>query len=310
MLYQILHIILGLGLFLFGIEYMSQGIQAFSQKRVKQIIENYVSSPIKGIVIGTLTTAVIQSSSAITSLVITLIKANTMTLNQAVGIIVGANIGTTMTAFIVSLQIENLSIYFMIIGSFLIFISKYQKISLIGQICFGFGCLFYGLEIMNLYLAPLAHTSFFHEIILILSKNPIYALTGGIFLTCIIQSSSVMIAIIQQLGQLKMISLVNAIAFLLGSNIGTTITATLAALGDCKEAKQAAFFHFIFNAGGVLIFALFLYPFSLWMSQIKMHYHLSYSMTIALSHFFFNIISTIVIIPFINKISYWIEKLK
>ena len=237
-------ILAGLGLFLFGIDYMGDGLKSYAGDKLKDIIDKYTSSPVKGILIGALVTCLIQSSSGTTALTIGLIRSGLMNLNQAVGIIMGANIGTTITAFIVGFDLFQYASFFLIIGAFCLLFSNHPKIKGLAQILFGLGCLFYGLELMSLHLEAVSELPEFIQLVTLFTNHPILAMLGGTITTALIQSSSAMIAIVQQMYHLKAISLYVSIPYIFGCNIGTTITAFLSALKTNSSAKKAAFFHF------------------------------------------------------------------
>lgn len=302
-------ILAGLGLFLFGIEYMSEGLKNFSGEKLKYIIDRYTSHPLKGIFIGAGMTALLQSSSGITALTISLIRSDLMSLEQGVSIIMGANIGTTMTAFIVGLEISQYAIYFIIIGACLLLFSTQKKSKYAGQICFGFGSLFLGLLLMSEHLEKISQIPKFTALTTLLAHNPILALIGGALMTCCIQSSSAIIAIIQQMYTIHAISLNIALPFLFGSNIGTTITAIFASFGGSIVAKQASTFHVIFNVIGTVIFMFLLKPFYHLICYISQLLTLTPAMQLAIAHAIFNITTTIILFPFIHKIVSFIKKI-
>ena len=300
-------ILAGLGLFLFGIDYMGDGLKNFSGDKLKGIIDKYTSNPLKGILVGAGVTCLIQSSSGTTALTIGLIRSGLMSLEQGVGIIMGANIGTTITAFIVGLKISQYATYFIIVGAFLLMFSKQKKIKYLGQILFGFGCLFYGLELMGSHLKLISKIPEFTELTAMLASNPLLALLGGTLMTCAIQSSSAVIAIVQQMYGIGAINLAIALPFLFGSNIGTTITAVMASFGGTNSAKRAAAFHVLFNVIGTLFFMIFLTPFYHFIVYINSITKLSPEMQLAIAHGLFNMITTILLYPFIHKIVQFIK---
>ena len=293
-------ILAGLGLFLFGIDYMGDGLKNFSGDKLKGIIDKYTSSPFKGILVGAGVTCLIQSSSGTTALTIGLIRSGLMTLQQGVGIIMGANIGTTITAFIVGLKISKYATYFIILGAFLLMFSKRKQTKYFGQILFGFGCLFYGLELMGNHLKMISQIPEFTFLTQMLASNPLLALLGGTLMTCAIQSSSAVIAIVQQMYGIGAISLAVALPFLFGSNIGTTITAVMASFGGSNSAKRAALFHVLFNVLGTIFFMLILTPFYHFILYINSMVSLTPEMQLAVAHAIFNVITTILLYPFIN----------
>lgn len=302
-------ILAGLGLFLFGIEYMGEGLKSFSGDKLKNIIDKYTSSPLKGILIGALVTCLIQSSSGTTALTIGLIRSGLMSLNQGVGIIMGANIGTTITAFLVGLKISEYSVYFIILGACLLMFFSNKKIKYLGQISFGFGCLFYGLQLMGDNLAMISKVAEFEQATVYLAQNPILGLLGGIILTMIIQSSSAVIAIVQQMYGVGAIGLPIALPFLFGSNIGTTITAILAAIGGTTPSKRAAAFHTMFNVLGTVFFMIMLYPFQALIVNLNSMMNLTPEMELAVAHGIFNITTTVLLFPFISKMVFVIKKM-
>lgn len=295
-------ILAGLGLFLFGIDYMGDGLKNVSGDQLKGIIDKYTSNPLSGIFVGAGVTCLIQSSSGTTALTIGLIRSGLMSLQQGVGIIMGANIGTTITAFIVGLKISQYATYFIISGAFLLMFSNKKQMKYFGQIIFGFGCLFYGLELMGDHLKTICEIPEFSQYTTLLASHPLLALMGGTLMTCAIQSSSAVIAIIQQMYGIGAIHLTIALPFLFGSNIGTTITAIIAAFGGSSSAKRAAAFHVLFNVIGTVFFMILLKPFYHLMIYINTILKLSPEMQLALAHGLFNIMTTILLFPFVNKI--------
>lgn len=302
-------ILAGLGLFLFGIDYMGDGLKNFSGDKLKGIIDKYTSSPLKGILVGTLVTCLIQSSSGTTALTIGLIRSGLMSLTQGVGIIMGANIGTTITAFLVGLKISEYSVYFIIIGACMLMFFSNKKIKYLGQIFFGFGTLFYGLELMGSNLKLISQVPEFAQAMTFLAQNPWLALLGGTLITCVIQSSSAVIAIVQQMYGVGAVSLGVALPFLFGSNIGTTITAVLASIGGSTPSKRAALFHTLFNVIGTVFFMLILPPFQSVIISLNNSMHLTPEMELAMAHGIFNISTTIMLYPFINKLVQLIKRI-
>ncbi len=295
-------IIAGLGLFLFGIEYMGDGLKKYSGDKLKNIIDKYTSSTFKNIIIGAVVTCLIQSSSGTTVLTIGLIRSGLMSLKQSVGIIMGAIIGTVITSIFVGLRFSQYSVYFIIFGAAFLFFSKNRRTKCLGQVIFGFGCLFYGLELMGNNLANMAKVPEFIQITNYLVKNPILGLFGGIILTAFVQSSAAIIALIQQMYDAGAISLLIALPFLFGSNIGTTITAIIASLNGSTLAKRAAFFHVLFNTVGALIFMICLLPFSYLIEYLSDLLNISAKLQLSLAHGTFNILTALLFIPFIPKV--------
>lgn len=295
-------ILAGLGLFLFGIEYMGDGLKSYAGDKLKDIIDKYTSNPLKGIMIGAFVTCLIQSSSGTTALTIGLIRSGLMNLSQAVGIIMGANIGTVITSVLVGLKISKYAVYFIIIGAFLSMFSKNKKNKYLSQIIFGFGCLFYGLDLMGNNLSMIAEVPEFTQITEFLTTSPWLGLLGGTVLTCAIQSSAATIAIVQQMYGVGAIGLNIALPFLFGSNIGTTITAILASIGGSVPSKRAAFFHVLFNVIGSILFMIILTPFTSLIDYINSMSNITPELQLAIAHGIFNIVTTILFFPFIKKI--------
>ncbi len=290
----------GLGIFLFGIKYMGDGLKAIAGDRLRDIIDKYTSTPLKGIMIGTVVTLLIQSSSGTTALMISLIRSGLMTLTQAVGIIMGANIGTTITAFIIGLKITNYALYIIGFATIIIVFTKSKKRLTLANTLLGFGCLFYGLKLMDSGLKPIQTLPQFQEFMKYVGVNPILGLLIGLGLTLVIQSSSGVIGIIQLMYAQGSIPLGAALPALFGSNIGTTITAILASIGGSVSAKRAAGIHVMFNVIGSVFFMILLFPFTKLIVFLSNTFNVSPILQIALAHGIFNITMTIVLYPFIG----------
>ena len=302
-------ILAGLGLFLFGIEYMGDGLKGYSGDKMKDIIDKYTSSPFKGIVIGAFVTCLIQSSSGTTALAIGLIRSGLMTLEQSIGIIMGANIGTVITSVFVGLKVSQYAVYFIILGAAFLMFSKNKKTKYMGQIIFGFGCLFYGLELMGDNLANISKVPEFTQVANYLSQNPWLGLLGGTLLTTALQSSAAVIAIAQQMYGAGAIGLSIALPFLFGSNIGTTITAVLASFGGTVPAKRAAFFHVLFNVVGSLLFMIVLSPFTLLIEWLAGALNILPELQLSVAHGIFNVVTTAFFFPLIPAIVKLIKKI-
>ena len=300
-------ILIGLALFLFGIDYLSLSLQELSPTRLKNLLAKCTSSTFKAILIGCFITCIIQSSSATTALTVSLINANLLTFSQSIGIIMGANIGTTITAFIVGFDLFQYASFFLIIGAFCLLFSNHPKIKGLAQILFGLGCLFYGLELMSMHLEAITKLPEFMKLVTLFTNHPILAMFGGAITTALIQSSSAMIAIVQQMNHLKAISLYVSIPYIFGCNIGTTITAFLSALKTNPSAKKAALFHFLFNVIGTTFFMIFLTPFYHLFLTFRFYIPISPRLQLAFIHGFFNIVTTLLIFPFYKHIITLIE---
>lgn len=299
----------GLGLFLFSIKYMGDGLQKSAGNRLRTILDRFTTNPFMGILAGIFVTVLIQSSSGTTVITVGLVSAGLMTLRQAIGVIMGANIGTTVTAFIIGIDIGEYAFPILLFGAVMLFFFKSSRIQNIGQIFFGFGGLFVGLDLMSSGLSPLRHLPMFTELILDMSHSPILSVFVGTVFTLIVQSSSATIGILQGLYAENLISLDAALPVLFGDNIGTTITAILAAIGASIAAKRAAAVHVLFNVAGTIIFMIFLGLFTnfiIWTTGVL---HLEPKMQIAFAHGTFNIVNTLIQLPFIGLWALLVTKL-
>lgn len=299
----------GLGIFLYGLKIMGDGLQASAGDRLRNILNKYTSNPVLGVLAGMIVTILIQSSTGTTVITIGLVTAGFMTLKQAIGVIMGANIGTTVTAFIIGIDLGEYAMPILALGAFLIFFFKRSKINNIGRVLFGFGSLFFGLEFMGGAVKPLAELEGFRQLMLDMSSHTIYGILVGIGLTALVQSSSATIGILQEFYSQDLITLQGAIPVLLGDNIGTTITAILASLAGSLAAKRAAFVHVIFNVIGVIIFTLLLPIFIPLIATIQDAWHLKPVMTIAFAHGAFNVTNTLIQLPFVGVLAWIVTKI-
>jgi phosphate:Na+ symporter len=296
----------GLGIFLFGIKYMSDGLQKSAGDKMRGLLEKYTSNPILGVLVGISVTVLIQSSTGTTVMAIGLVSAGLMTLRQAIGVVMGANIGTTMTAFIVGIKIEEYALPIIAVGAFFLFFINKKRYQYIGQIIFGFGTLFLGLATMGGGLKPLRELPAFTDFMIDLSHQPFLGLFVGTLFTMIVQSSSATIGILQTIADEGMISLRGALPILFGDNIGTTITAVLASIGASVAAKRTALVHVIFNIVGAIIFTILLpvvYNIVLWVGE-----GVNIRMQIAYAHGFFNVTNTLIFLPLIPVLAWIVTK--
>lgn len=297
----------GLGIFLFGIKYMSDGLQKSAGDKMRDLLAKYTSNPFLGVLFGIVVTILIQSSTGTTVMTIGLINAGLMTLRQAIGVIMGANIGTTMTAFIVGIKIESYALPIIGLGAILLFFVGRKQIKYVGQVVFGFGMLFLGLSTMGSGLKPLSQLPAFSEFIVNMSEYPVLGLVAGTIFTVIIQSSTAAIGILQTLADEGMISFKHSLPVLFGDNLGTTITAVIASIGASIAARRAALVHVVFNIFGVIIFMLALelvYNVVMWMGG-----DLNVRMQIAYAHGFFNVANTIIFFPLIPFLAWVVTKI-
>lgn len=298
----------GLAIFIYGMNLMSEGLQKVAGERMKHILGILTKNVFFGVIAGALTTMVLQSSSATTCMVIGFVSAGLMSLPQAISVILGANIGTTMTAQLIAFKLSDYIWPILFFGFLLYFMSKKEKTKNLGLTIFAFGLLFVGIETMGSLMKPLAHSPVFVQLIEKVSHIPVLGMLVGALMTVVIQSSSATIAVLQNFastpgpdGIHSIIGLAGAIPVLLGDNIGTTITALLAAIGQSKNAKRTAVAHSIFNIVGSLIFIGLITPFAHFIMFIspKGPEIEIISRQIANAHTSFNIINTIIWMPFV-----------
>ncbi|MFD1030732.1 Na/Pi cotransporter family protein [Metaplanococcus flavidus] len=298
----------GLGIFLFSIKYMGDALQKAAGDKLREILDRFTTNPFMGVLVGIIVTILIQSSSGTTVIVVGLVSAGFMTLRQAIGVIMGANIGTTVTAFIIGLDVGAYSLPIMAVGAFLIFFFKKNQIQNIGQVIFGFGGLFFGMDTMSGAMKPLRELPAFIDMTVNLSEFPILGVAVGTLVTFIVQSSSGTVAILQGLYAEGLVTLDAALPVLFGDNIGTTVTAILAALGASVAARRAAAVHVLFNIIGSIIFLILLVPFTAYVEWLAVTLGLDPKMEIAFAHGSFNVANTIIQFPLIGLWAYLVTK--
>ena len=288
----------GLGLFLFGMNLMGEALEMAAGSKLKKIIELLTSNIFMGVLVGTLVTAVIQSSSATTVMVVGFVNAGIMTLPQAVGVIMGANIGTTVTAQLVSIDMNGLAPVALGIGIILYLFGGKPKTKHIAEVLIGFGILFTGMDFMKEAVQPLSEYQGFTNALLTFGKYPILGLLLGFGITAIIQSSSASMGMLVVLASQGLIPLSSALPILYGQNIGTCVTSLLSSIGASISAKRAALIHLIFNILGTIIFLLFLNK--IVVAGVTYIDPNNVARQIANVHTIFNIASTLILLPF-NK---------
>lgn len=308
----------GLAIFIYGMNMMSECLQKAAGEKMKSILSMLTKNPVLGVLAGALTTAVLQSSSATTVMAIGFVSAGLMSLPQAISIILGANIGTTMTAQIIAFKISDYIYLFIFAGFIIAFISKKEKVKNIGQTIFAFGLLFLGIETMGSVMKPLASSAFFVNMIGKVSTIPVLGVGVGALMTLVVQSSSATIAVLQNFasqagpdGVSSIIGLTGAIPILLGDNIGTTITAVIASIGQPKDARRTAFAHCVFNISGAILFLFLVKPYAALIQYIspKGNEVDVISRQIANAHTGFNLTMTLIwipLIPIMVKIVMWL----
>lgn len=285
----------GLGLFLFGMSYMGDGLQRTAGSKMKDILAALTKNKLMGVLVGTLVTGVIQSSSATTVMVVGFVNAGLMNLNQAIGIIMGANIGTTVTAFLVSLNITKFATFMVGVGVILHLAAKKRKVKSFAEVIIGFGILFIGMDIMKDAMKPLESNPSFTGL-MTRFDNPYLGILVGFVMTAILQSSSATTGILIAVAATGVISFDAAYPIVFGQNIGTCVTAMLSSVGANKTAKRAAVMHLLFNIIGTLLFMIFLRrPVEL--AVLRM-IPTDVPKQIAAGHIFFNILNVIIMFPF------------
>jgi phosphate:Na+ symporter len=302
---MIIGLIGGLGLFLFGMKMMGDGLENAAGDRLKSILEKVTSNRIMAVLVGTAVTAVVQSSSATTVMVVGFVNAGLMNLFQATGIIMGANIGTTVTAQLVAFKLDDAAPIFVGIGTAIVLFSKGKKNREIGNIILGFGILFMGMGIMGDAMSPLKKSEGFIQIIHTISGNWVLGLLTGLGMTAIIQSSSATTGIIIAMAGTGVVDMSVALPFIFGCNIGTTVTALLASIGTSKSAHKAAFIHLTFNLIGTLIFIPFMGTLRNIVESVSPG---DIPRQIANAHTIFNITNTIILLPFMNYLVLLVNK--
>lgn len=308
-IFSVLSMIGGLAMFLYGMETMGDGLAKTAGGKLEQILEKLTSTPIKGVLLGAAVTAVIQSSSATTVMVVGFVNSGIMKLSQAVGIIMGANVGTTVTSWIVSLagiESNNILLQFLkptsfcpilaLIGIIFIMFTKDEKKHDIGCILLGFTVLMFGMDTMSNAVKPLADVPEFTGILTMFS-NPLLGMIAGAVLTAVIQSSSASVGILQALCATGSVTFGTALPIIMGQNIGTCITALISAIGAKKNAKRAAFVHLYFNVIGTVLFMIVFYTLN-----VFLHFSFLGQATnaagVAVIHSVFNVIATVCLLPF------------
>ncbi|WP_461613787.1 Na/Pi cotransporter family protein [Clostridium sp. Marseille-QA1073] len=300
----------GLGLFLYGMKMMGDGLENAAGDKLKGIFDRITSNPVKGVLTGAIVTAIIQSSSATTVMIVGFVNAGLMNLYQATAVIMGANIGTTITAQLISFQFDALAPAFLAIGAMIVLFTKRKNTKQIGNIILGFGILFLGLELMKNSMSPLANSSFFSELIIKLQGKTILGILLGVVMTAVIQSSSASTGILVALASTGALPLNVAVPILFGNNIGTCVTALISSIGTSKTAKKAALIHLLFNVIGTLIFIPLIGHLTGIVQGITPGMGAeAVKRQIANAHSIFNIINTLILMPCIKLLVYIVNRI-
>lgn len=312
-IYNVISMIGGLALFLYGMNMMGAALTKMSGSRLERILERLTDNPLKAVALGAAVTALIQSSSATTVMVVGFVNSGIMRLAQAIGVIMGANIGTTVTAWVLSLvgiesdnffismlKPANFSPILAMIGVIMLLAGKRDRVKNIGAILTGFAILMYGMDAMSTAVKPLANVPEFTNLMVMFS-NPVLGVIVGALLTAVIQSSSASVGILQAMSATKAVTYATAVPIIMGQNIGTCVTAMLSSIGTSKNARRAACVHLSFNLIGTFVFMLIFY-----LVNAFVHFDfLSYAVSetgIAVIHSVFNILVTVLLLPFIRQL--------
>ncbi len=296
----------GLGLFLYGMKLMGDGLENAAGDSLKSILEKVTSNPIMAVTVGAVVTAVIQSSSATTVMVVGFVNAGLMNLYQAAGIIMGANIGTTITAQLISFKLDHIAPIFVAVGVAIVMFSKAKKRKEIGNIILGFGILFMGMGIMSDAMAPISQSPQFQEFIVTIGNNWMLGILAGLVMTAILQSSSATTGIIVALASTGSIEMNVALPVIFGCNIGTCVTAILSSIGTNRTARKAAIIHLIFNIVGTIIFIPLM---GILINIVETISPGNVKRQIANAHTIFNIANTIIMVPMIKYLIAIVNKI-
>lgn len=297
----------GLGLFIYGMKLMGDGLENAAGEGLKKILEKVTKNPIIGVAVGAIVTMVIQSSSATTVMVVGFVNAGLMNLAQAAGIIMGANIGTTITAQLVAFKLDTIAPIFVFVGAMMVMFIKTKKRREIGNIVLGFGILFVGMGTMSGAMKPLTALPIFEEVLTTVSSHWYLGILAGALITAILQSSSATTGILVALATAGAIDITHALPIIFGCNIGTCVTAMLATIGTNKTAHRAAMLHLIFNVTGTVLFLPFLL--NGWLADLVSYFSMDVKRQIANAHTIFNIVNTVIMIPMIPILCRLVEKI-
>ena len=295
---NVMTLLCGLGLFLYGMKLMGEGLELAAGSKLKNLFERLTTNKYMGALIGLLVTAVIQSSSATTVMVVGFVNAGIMQLGQAVGVIMGANIGTTVTGFMIAIKLNQIAPLAIFTGVVIMMFCKKNFQKHIGQIITGFGILFFGMTLMSTAMEPLSESELFINLVSQL-QNPFLGLLVGMVFTAIIQSSSASIGVLQALAASGITTLNTSVFVIYGQNIGTCITALISCIGTTRTAKRTAAVHLLFNVIGAALFTVLTICLPL-VSWVQMLFPDNVMMQISFIHILFNVITTAILLPLSN----------
>lgn len=295
--------ILYIVIFLLGMTVMKIGLLNSAEARFKRVLYKMTDRPIKGLIAGALTTAIVQSSSAVTVITVGLVASGLIAFKQTIGVILGANIGTTITSEIATFHITHLHWGLLVVGAILLFLPN-EKTFMIGAISFGIGCLFVAMNGLNTLAAPLAHLAPMKAVLQASDRSIILAALAGALFSAMIQSSSATTLIVMSLMNHGALSLIAGIAIVLGANVGTCATALLASVGSRRAARWTAYTHALFNLCGVILCLPFLPYFVHWLN----HFQLAPDVKLAHSSVLFNLVTALLALPFADMYGRWAER--
>jgi len=302
---SVLELFGGLAIFVYGLHVLSEGLEKVAGGKLLTMLDKSLNNPLKQGLFGTVATALMQSSGLLIVTMIGLINANMLSLQQAIGIMLGQEIGTTITGQMVSFQIKGFNLVFLIIGFFMMFFSKNRKLRMVGQPFFGFGIVFVAMSMMSSAGSVISQTPFFKQAILTMGQHILLGVLVGAVFTALIQSSTAMTGLIIAMGKSNSITLAVAIAIILGANIGSCIMGWLAAIQSGSNAKRASYAQILINISGVLIFLPFILPFTDFVAVTSP----VLARQIANAHTIFNIIVSLLMLPFVKPLARFIEKI-
>jgi phosphate:Na+ symporter len=297
----------GFGLFMFGITFMGDGLKAVAGDKLRDYIDRYTTNPLSAMLIGIIITIIMQSSSATAAITIGFVRAGLMSLTQACGIILGANIGTTVTSFLISVHIDKYALYIVFLGALLICFTKKQRTKYIGQVIMGFGLIFYGMSAMGTALSALKEMPAFTEFAVKMSENPWLSMGAGVLLTACLQSSAATIGVMQNLYQAGAVTFSASIPFMFGADIGTTMTGILASIGGSNAGKRTAAFHTTINIISGLIGMMILVPFCNFIQAC--FGSVNPMMQIAFSNIIYKVVATFAVLPFLKLLVKFVQKI-
>ena len=295
----------GIALFIYGITITSKSFETFAFGGFRKFLDKITSKPVFGVILGTVFTSIIQSSSATTVTIVSLANSGTISFENTLGVIFGANIGTTATAQIIAFRLTKYGLIIFALGFFLSFISKKESLRALGRGTMGFGLIFVGMQFMEGSVTGLKNSPYFMNLFVKMSQKPILGVLIATVFTGIEQSSSVTVGIVQALGAEKLLTLQAAFALVIGANIGTTVTALIASIGTNVQARRVAVSHLLFNSIGAIIFLIIFRPYVNFISKTSS----DLVRQIANAHTLFNVTCTILFLPFINKFAKLVKKL-